>query len=191
MDETINFGFPYPECEPPLVKDASDIIQLKNLADAVDAEVQEIFDLASQQLIHPDSCRMAMTAPVAVALGTRQTQIFYDTFNFDNTPAQQMSDETAGAIRILEAGWYMIGHHVLAQRSPGPGTMPTSLRFIKNGLATSNWSVQSSVNVGMAHQFLMMRLEVNDLITSEVHQTLTTTAWTYDARIWAHQLMAV
>ena len=39
MDQTDCLGLPFPECDPPLTKDASDIAQFRDLAEATDAAV--------------------------------------------------------------------------------------------------------------------------------------------------------
>ena len=53
MDETSR-GYPYPECDPPLTKDVSDLpAQLKALADAVDADMTAVALQADTELIRP------------------------------------------------------------------------------------------------------------------------------------------
>lgn len=54
MKETADHGYPYPECNPPYVKDAADLpAQLKALALAFDADIDAINDAASLFLNPP------------------------------------------------------------------------------------------------------------------------------------------
>ena len=191
MDQTINYGFPYPECDPPLVKDASDIIQLKDLADAVDTEVQTLYDSASQLLVRPDAARMSSPSITDVASPIQNTSVMYTSMTFDNTPGQVMANTTIGAIQFVETGWYMVGHNSIATRNPPGGTIPISIRFLKNGAPVNNWSASSSVDSGLAAQHTVLRFDAGDTLTTEIRMDIVAINWRYTSRIWALQLMAV
>lgn len=191
MDQTLNYGFPYPECDEPLVKDASDIIQLEQLATAVDTEVQALYDTASQLLVRPDSVRMSTSAVVPVLSPIQNTAVAYTSLTFDNTPGQQMADLTAQAIRFVETGYYLVGHYIVATRTPPGGTIPVSVRFLKNGAPVSGWSARSSIDSGMASSHTVLRFDAGDTLTTEIRMDIVAIDWQYIARIWAYQLMAV
>lgn len=106
MDVTENYGFPYPVCDPPLVKDASDITHLKNLADAVDAEAALLEGEFLADLIRPDACRMS---GAAIVTNAADVQPFFNSATFDNTVGGAMTDTAAGDIAILRTGWYIVG----------------------------------------------------------------------------------
>ena len=107
MDTTDCLGLPFPECEPPLVKDASDIDQFRDLAFAVDAAVQRFADLVDTTI----------TGPPAVIMDGGDNQVgqvvdhFTGTLVFDNAG---MADTVADVVRIQRDGWYMFGGGVQA-----------------------------------------------------------------------------
>jgi hypothetical protein len=106
MDTTDCLGLPFPECEPPLVKDASDIIQFKALADATDAAVQAYSDSLTSNLISPPMVLMQGSLNSA---GQDVVQFFNGTVAFDTAA---MADTINDMIRIPENGWYMFGFFV-------------------------------------------------------------------------------
>ena len=108
MDTTDCLGLPFPECDPPLTKDASDIAQFKALADATDAAVQTLADRIAEFVTAPDA--------VSIQGGDNQagqvtTHLYNGSVNFDNS---SMADTVADVIRIQSDGWYLIGGTVFA-----------------------------------------------------------------------------
>lgn len=124
MKETECLGLPYPECQPPLVKDASDIAQFRDLAEAVDAEVQELDDALTATLFEPPAVKMSGGQNIA------GTDIIHSpaVVVFDNAG---MADTTLDRIVIPEDGWYMIGGWV--RRDAGPTVTNLRVEPLLNG----------------------------------------------------------
>lgn len=106
MDVTDNYQFPYPQCDPPLTKDASYIVQMRDLAEAVDAEATLLESEFMADLVRTDACRMT---GAAIVTNAAEVQPFFGTATFDNTAGGAMTDTTSGDIAILRTGWYLIG----------------------------------------------------------------------------------
>lgn len=192
MDQTVNYGLPYPECSPPLVKDASDIAQMRDLAEAVDTVVQDFDDQVMEVLSHPDAVRMlsATNVPVTGLSGGTTVDVNYSLFNFDNTPGQLMSDTAAGVIRIQEDGWYLIGHWIEAQSDPVPAGSPRA-RFMVNGVPASGYTHRGRASQGYIQAFEVFRLNAQDTVTSQISMGSDPSNMLYTARIWALQLVTV
>jgi hypothetical protein len=196
VKQTPSYGFPYPECDRPLIADASDIIQVRNLAEAVDGAVQELYDTASQLLVHPDACRVQAT-PVVVP-GPSSTTMFinYDLFNFDNTPGQAMSDSANGVVLILEDGWYALTHYVTTLPTGG-GTAEHMVRFWVSGAAGSSWShISNSATVlpstaRFTNTLEIMRLSAGDTVTTQIYRVGANLTWTVEARMGVVQILGV
>ena len=85
MDETPLRGYPYPECDPPYVKDAADLpLDLYLLASAIDTDVGALAT-AVTEAVNPAACRIQNTAPPAVALPSGSAVQFNATL-LDDTP---------------------------------------------------------------------------------------------------------
>lgn len=198
MDQTPNYGLPYPECDQPFVADASDVIQIRNLAEAVDTAVQGLSDLASQLLVHPDAAR-AFSTPLALGTGAVTAVIPYDQTNFDNTPGQTLTDNANGVLRIREDGWYWISHFVSTQRSGIGGDPWNYSRLWVNGAPGGAWSViTNNATVNPAVPFYnsmvteVLRLNAGDTVTSQVWRigTAGATGWSAEGRISILQILA-
>lgn len=107
MDTTDCLGLPYPQCDPPLTKDASDIAQFQALAEATDAAVQALADSIDATLTNPPSVNMSGGVTVAGLDVVHFTSVT----EFDNAG---MADTTADVVRIQLDGWYLVGGWVLA-----------------------------------------------------------------------------
>lgn len=112
MDVTDCLELPFPECDPPLTKDASDIIQFKALAEATDAAVQELADEITDTLTNPDY--VMMTGGVNQA-GNDVVHALTAVL-FDNGG---LGDTVADRIVIQEDGWYKIGGYVTMTTAVG------------------------------------------------------------------------
>lgn len=108
MKATDPYLFPYPECEPPLTKDSSDIAQMRDLAVAIDSKVTELFTFADDEFISPDACRV--TAPSAGVVGS-ETYAAFNTVTFDNTPGAVMGNLPNG-ILIRQSGFYFVTGYI-------------------------------------------------------------------------------
>lgn len=183
MDATECFGFPYPVCAPPLTKDASDIIHMQNLAEAVDAVVQDFADDIVDQLVRPDACRM--TNLVAFVSTLADNVIPMDASGFDNQPGSAMTDVTEGGIRIVTDGWYQIGAWV---RSTVATDVQTRLRFLVNGDPATNFQGPG----GLAQAGLQdcngaetLELRDGDILNLQTRNGSPGTSVSYTAHMWA------
>lgn len=115
MEQTDCLGISFPQCDPPLTKDASHIKQFKDLALQVDTAVQAYADALDTDLINPDAVVMSGGQNVA----GRDIVHFYSAVVFDNGG---LADTVADGIRFVRSGWYMIGGWIRA----GAATSPAS-----------------------------------------------------------------
>lgn len=131
MDTTDCLDLPFPSCDPPFTKDASDIIQFKALADATDTAVQALADAVDNTLSFPDTC--CMVGGVTVA-GNDVVHFYGGTTRFDNAG---MANSVLDLIEIQQTGWYMIGGWVSADIAP-PSTLAIRVEPLRNGDAFSS-----------------------------------------------------
>lgn len=199
MKQTPNYALPYPECNRPFIADASDIIQIKSLADATDAAVQGLYDSASAVLVHPPAVRM-QSGVQANGTSVQLSTISYTGFNFDNTPGQTMSDTAAGVILIPETAWYLVSHYISTAPTGGGGNAQHTSRLIRNGAPATSWSVISSVAavdpVPLTRHTQVsevLRLDEGDTLTSQVFRigTVGATGWTSEGRIFAVRVLGL
>lgn len=187
MDETSR-GFPYPQCDPPLVKDASDIGQMKALAEAIDADVTSLEALADAQLISPQSAYVLETPASAWAVPTATPNFTTALFA---SPGMDDTLFNAG-IRIVTSGWYMLGTYCVV--IIGAGTeINARTRFLRNGAVLTPAGDQARLVTATAEDpYLSTVVELNagDLIRTQVqHSGAAATAYTTQARLWAFQLL--
>ena len=192
MDQTPIYGFPYPECDPPLTQDASDITQMRNLALAIDAAVEALNIKANDELIVPDLCRMQMSAAVA----TTETEVtpFFNTLNFQ-TLGSGMADTTNGGVRIQENGWYYVGGYThISATIPAATQLALRTAIWRNGLLASNFHDSARIFTGDEQHSAAddtLLLNAGDLIQLRHRSGATAgTSWTYQSRIWVLQLLA-
>lgn len=183
MDQTDCLGLPYPQCDPPLVKDASDIIQFKNLAEATDAAVQSYADDVLNLYTSPDA--VAMTGGINVA-GQDVVHFLGGGPEFDNAG---MADTVAQVIRILETGWYLLGGHVHITTVPAVfvrveplvnGDPPSSRQG--PGFATAGVEAVSFTDV-----LFLQEGDALQLMTH--HVAAAATVNTYAVRMWALRIL--
>jgi hypothetical protein len=103
MKATDPYQFPYPECQPPLVKDSSDIIQMRSLARAIDSRVTALFTEADDEFITPDAAKVSRGASGALPNGT---PIVFTSTNFDNSPGGVIG--TANGLVVRQSGFYFV-----------------------------------------------------------------------------------
>lgn len=189
MKATDNYQFPYPECDPPLIKDASQIVQMTQLALAIDAEVQRIDDMAEDLLTTPAAARVITLATVA----TTDVQVtpFFNSQVFANSnwPSALPGD---GNLRVPEDGWYMVGAHAATDSAVA---MQVSIRLTRNGLPASSWSNPGAVYSSGIFQLpalgtVPMQLAALDRMNVEIrHNAAGGTAWNYRPHLWAWKLV--
>lgn len=185
MPVTEDWGLPYPECDPPLRKDAADIAQVRDLAVAMNDSVQGLYNHLSTTLLRPAACRMSVSA---VQSGTGSAiRPFYDTQTFDNTPGTVMADTANGAIRIPWPGWWLIGAWWQSTSAVYQGYR---VRFLKDG--TPATSPAGPANIGQSNDAFMslsqtIRYDAAGTLGTEMIATSSTT-WQITSRVWALQL---
>jgi hypothetical protein len=189
MDVTENYQFPYPQCSPPLVKDASYIDQVRDLAEAVDAEATLLEGEFMENLVRTDACRMT-GAPIATT--ATEVQPFFGTATFDNTAGGAMTDTTSGDILVLRTGWYLIGGwwnitNLVADLQP-------RLFFTINGVVTGNSQGPSGTAIAteqyVSHESVF-RLDAGDHLSSLLrHGGGTAASRTYTPVIHAALMVA-
>lgn len=188
MDQTELRGYPYPQCEPPLTKDASDIAHLRNLAVAVDTDMQNLYDRATDVVVRPDAARMSMTATLADTTNTLYP--FFNSESFDTTTGGYMADTANGIIRLVEPGWYEVGTYIDFTAALFLGAR---VAFLQNGNVQTSFSTQAEI-VASNHQFVHHSVDIfvpvgNDTLSIVCKIGLTTPSYTYVARLWAQQVI--
>lgn len=131
-DRTVNRRYIFPECDPPLVKDRSDIRYLKSLADNVNADANSMSARILEFLEEPDAARIIFGGVIAVPGTGSNGVIFrmpYNSASWDNTAGS--IDLSAQGLRVLERGIYMF---VSVVRNVTGGEQGTMVRHVRNGL---------------------------------------------------------
>lgn len=190
MKETPIYEFPYPECDPPLVKDASQIAQMASLAYAIDDEVQRVFDKADDALIRPPNTRVAI-AVLPVATTDNLVVPVFDTSVYQiNWGGPSLINN---GIDVYEPGWYLVGCHALV--SSATAAVLPMVRLTVNGVAASSWSaVGGNYGVGngrlAALSAVPLSVTTGDVIRMEIKHTATgSPAWDYRPHLWAVRLV--
>lgn len=151
MDETSPLRLPYPECDPPLTKDAADIQQVQTLALAVDTEAQRLRVLAGDLIISPDACviaRIALQTPVSAG-----DPIDFDTVINDNTGGA-VPDITGNRLVVRQQGFYYVWASYQADLT---GVGRIFVRMNVNGIDTGRSGYGSgTTNVAMTAQRVML-----------------------------------
>lgn len=130
---TPNRGYSYPECDPPLVKDRSDIGFLRDLAQQVNTDAQALDDSIEALIERPAAARQAFAGNLVItksSLGDAVLTIPYNSTTYAN-PAS-FSDLTAFGLRIPERGYYLF---TSAVRTTNAGVNDLQVRHLRNGLA--------------------------------------------------------
>lgn len=187
MDQTADRGYPYPECDPPLTKDASDIAHLFNLAQAVAEDVQGIYDRSDDVLVRPDAARRLVTGTI-----TDQNAFpAFTTTTFDSTSGA-MTGGAHGGIELVEPGWYMVGAVVQAISTTFLGLR---LSFIHQGIQASSFGPQAAIvatNVqNAAHNAWIFTENPNTVVTLWVRNGAASPNFAYSAALWANQVAQV
>lgn len=189
MDATECLGLPYPECNPPLTKDASDIKQVRDLAEAADVAVQALDDQITETLTAPDAVRMA---GVTTAAGLDIVHALNDAFiQFDTAG---MADTVSDLIRVVSDGWYMIGGFVRVTGGgiAGLGSIGLRIEPLVNGDTISSRQGPGYVtNVGEEVTWTDMALlrEGDTLTVMTHHAGNPATSFLYSVEVWALQVL--
>lgn len=185
MDTTPTYGIPYPECDPPRVKDAADVGQIAALAYAADAALDLVYAQAEQEVFNPDSVRMQ--AASATATGQDRIPVF-TAATFDTGG---MSDTSTGVVQIVEPGRYYVGAYTSSTTST---LTQLRVRFLINGAPVSNFqtpgyptALSGSMIAGYADSVLTFQ-EPGALSIQIRHSSSGATSWNSTAELWATQL---
>ncbi|MGS2588109.1 hypothetical protein [Streptomyces hebeiensis] len=161
MDQTLNRHYPYPECDPPVQKDASDIIQLAQLATAINDDVQQLSDTIEAQIAYPPSGRMDMTG---FATTSSEFVVTYTTSAW--TTRAGLTDTGRGGFVVQQPGWYLITGFIA-----GPA-LHMRTRLVVNGTQRGVWQGYSRPVTGIANQAQELKttifLDAGDFLTNVV-----------------------
>lgn len=187
MNETSR-GLPFPECAPPLVKDASFIGQMEDLAQAIDADMTALEARAQAELISPQGAYVLETPATAWAVATATPN--YTTALFAS-PGMDDTLFNAG-IRIVTPGWYLLGTYTVV--IIGAGTEINARQFfLKNGQPLTSAGDQARLVTATAEDpylSTVAELAAGDLIRTRIqHSGPGATAYTTQSRLWAFQLL--
>lgn len=106
MKQTANYDYPYPECNPPFVKDVADLpAQLKAFAELVDDDLTAINTAASGSALNPPAALLTLTAPEVIGAGAlgkfnNLTTVVTNIGSLADGPNAQMRAPTAGLYYI-------------------------------------------------------------------------------------------
>lgn len=188
-NRTDNRGYIYPECDPPLVKDRSDIDWIRQLAVEVDNDATGVAFKLQEFLEKPDAARVAFTGGVTTSGSGSgfQFTVPYDTVTYDNTPGSTALGSFA--ISPRERGWYMFTSTV---RCTNGGEQGTSVRHLlnsgDNGRAFEGPSFPINGNEENMAISDIMQCEAGDLITTRVLQSGAGGTFTFECRLTMIQL---
>lgn len=183
MDVTECLGLPFPQCDPPLTKDASDIEQFRDLAVATDTAVQELSDRVTDTLTAPDC--VSMEGGVTTA-GTDITHFLNGFVRFDTA---NMADTVADMIVIRQDGWYMIGGYVTITTAAGTSNGMRVDPLLNGTPFTARqgpgWSLISEYTSWTDVAFLRTGDQLNCMTH---HFGNPATSFTYFVNMWALQI---
>jgi len=190
VKETTNYGFPYPECDPPLVQDASQIEHLRRLAESVDTEVDRVVNKLDDNLAHPPSGRLGvLVSPIATTDPIVTVDFTTTVFSING-----FSISVDGGVLITKPGWWLMGGHALVQSAIA--AVSPMVRLIVNGTAASSWSFPAG-NYGVTNARLAalsavpLLLATGDVVKLQIkHIAGGTPAWDYRPHLWGTRLIA-
>lgn len=137
MDETPERGYPYPQCDPPFVKDAADLpANLKALALAVDTDVTALSSEATRALNPRCATTTGSTGAIATGAALQMNVI-----DFDNTGGT-LPSVADDRWNITDAGLWMFTAH--CQGAVGAGTVGAhTLQIMVNGVVRDSNTIAS------------------------------------------------
>lgn len=186
MKTTDTYGFPYPECDPPLVKDASQIVQLRNLAFAVDTATEQVADEADLAIVRPQTVRVSQSVAVAST-----ANLVTPVFNSVQFNPYALTFDANGAPIADETGWWLVGTYAIAVCAT---PINAQVRFTINGSAATSWSDEAAVfqaNTQYPYASTMLYVSEGQTMNLEVmHDTGGSPSWTSRAFFWALKVIA-
>jgi hypothetical protein len=192
VDRTDNRLYVYPECDPPTVKDRSDIDYMRELAEEVNTDANNL-DVRLQDFVERrDAARIAFAGAVTSS-GAAGGFIFlapYSSVTYDNTAGS--TDLASFALKPRERGWYMF---VSTIRCTNGGAQSMVLRHRRNGLTVSEGrrfegpaDVITGTESSMANSDVML-CQANDIVQTQVKVSGAGGTFTYEARLTMMQLL--
>lgn len=172
-DRTPNRGYIFPECEPPLVKDASDIVYLRDLAEQVNADAGNMDAAILDLWEKPDSARISFSGNLVSngAVDGQTIRFPYDTVTFDNTAGSTLVG--SNALRVLERGWYLVVSSVRCTNGAAGTEQNFVIRTLRNGLGSEQGrrfeGITVPVTIGGEST-----MQCSDVILCQVGDALTT-----------------
>lgn len=192
MNQTETYAFPYPECDPPLVKDSSQIVQMQSLALAIDDKVQQVVERVDDVLVRPPATRVGI-AILPVATTDNLVTPFFDTSVFAVNWGAPTALSTQGGMLVQKGGWYLAGGHALV--TSATATVLPMVRLTVNGVAASSWSAPAG-NYGVSNSRLAALSAVpllvaeQDVIRLEIkHLATGSPAWDYRPHLWCVRML--
>ena len=192
MNQTETYGFPYPECDPPLIKDSSQISQFEAQAQAVDIEVDRVINLANDNIIHPPSARVKLNVEPIV---TTDNLVFapFDLTVFEINWGVVSALIPGDGIRFNKPGWYLAGGHAVV--SSATATVLPMVRLTVNGAPASSWSTPAG-NYGVGNGRIAslsaapLLVQEGDLMRLEIkHNATGSPSWDYRPHMWAVRMV--
>jgi hypothetical protein len=123
MNLTDNRGYPYPQCQPPLIKDASNApVQTRALAEAIDADLDTLDALIDSTYQLPTTI-LRISASTSVASGSM--------FPFDVTEYDNQGWATSSTITVPTAGVFLLTGFALSVLAANVQSL--ALQFTGNG----------------------------------------------------------
>lgn len=194
-DRTANRGYSFPECEPPLVKDRSDIGFLRDLAQQVNADMDALDARVVALIEKPDAARIAFAGNLTLAVSTSGDAIF--TVPYNSTTYSQpanFSDTVGGGLRVRERGFYMITSYV---RATNAGLVWMQLRNLRNGFGFTegrrfegpSWPVTSGLDSSMTTSDIIVCDAGNLLQTQVKMSAFPPGTYAFEARLSAIQVL--
>lgn len=192
-DRTPNRQYPFPECEPPLVKDRSDIADVRDLAVAVNDDLDSVEDSIEELIERPDSARIAFTGALttsSTAFSDHVQIVPYDSVTFDNTGTS--TDLGSDALLVSERGVYLFATQI---RCTDGGEQNLSVRHVRNGLSFEEGrrfeglafpavTTQSATTTSD-----VMICQVGDLIQSQFRTNGVDGTYSFESRLTMVQLV--
>lgn len=190
MNVTDTYGLPYPECDPPLVKDASQIAQMQSLALAIDTEVERIDDLLTDTLVQPAGARLITAALTNATTETLVTPVLDSTVFAVNWG---VTVQSGGGLYIPETAWWMVGAHASADSA---SAIRVLVRVTVDGVAASSWgnpgAPYSTIFQLPALGMLPLQINAGSILNLQIkHDLAGSPAWNYRPHLWAQKLVTL
>lgn len=194
MTDRTSRGYSFPECDPPLVKDRSDIGFLRDLAQQVNGDMNALDTSIVTLIEKPDAARIAFAGNVALVQSSAGNSIFnipYDTTTY--TQPANFSDPVAGGLRVRERGFYMITSYV---RATNAGLCWMQLRHLRDNVGFTegrrfegpSYPVTSGLDSSMTTSDIFV-CDVGNLIRTQVKLSVPNGTYTFEARLSAVQVL--